>query len=210
MSSSNANTASIIQAKAALVAWSKTDGLSEAGPTDYGVRPEDMSTTFGPRDTLVAMAFEKWLNRTTGSSVTADGDMNDELVTELRSWAERRASLPVPSAPQSPSPLPVAVTPPVLVTTPPAGATPGPIVVTPPVSPFPLPTVTVTPPSAQPVSPFPSAPAPASPVTVSKPAAASSEGSEFLPIAGAVLGGLVFGPVGFVVGGGVGLAASSA
>ncbi len=212
--STSALTAAIIQAKALLVTWSKTDGLGEAGPTDYGARPEDMSTTFGPRDKLVGMAFESWSNRKRGTKLLADGEMNAELSEALRSWAESRSALPVPSSspPVTPSqPTPPAASPPVappvaipFPSVPPLVATPA----TPPALPFPpLPPVAATPPAATapPASPFPATPA--APAT---PASKSSDGSDvFLPIAAGAAGGMLFGPVGLVAGAVLGLAASA-
>ncbi len=91
------DTSSTIQAKAILVAWAKSDGMNEPGFPDYGVRPEDMSTTFGPRDMFVAASFERWMNRTQGANLLTDGSLTPELVNALRVWAEKRAATAMPS-----------------------------------------------------------------------------------------------------------------
>jgi hypothetical protein len=193
---SNVTTTAILQAKGLLITWNKTDGASESGPTDYGVRPEDMSTAFGPRDKLVALAFENWSNRKRGTKLAADGDMNAELSEALRSWAEERSGLPVPAVPSAPSLPPVVALPPspapstpIVVAPPtPAPSLPAPPVVDLPVS-FPAPVVTTSPG----VPEFPivvTAPGSVAP----KPAASSGGGGAdaLVPLA-AVIGGLLFG-----------------
>lgn len=217
--SANVNTAAILQAKGLLITWNKTDGSGEAGPTDYGVRPEDMATAFGPRDKLVALAFENWSNRKRGTKLAADGAMNAELSEALRAWAEERSSLPVPavpslppvvSLPSSPAPAtPVVTAPPVT-----APALPAPVVDLP-VS-FPAPVVTASPGQPQPAPELPQLPPLGLPggavVTVGpKPAApASSGGGDALVPLAAVVGGLLFGhPLLGLAAGGALLAAQS-
>jgi len=197
----NVTTAAILQAKGLLITWNKTDGSSEAGPTDYGVRPEDMSLTFGPRDKLVALAFEKWSNRTRGTKLNADGEMNAELSEALRSWAEARSSLPIPMPGPSQTPVVVA----------PAPSTP-PVMTAPPVVPLPFPTVPVSLPSAPagdtvpasvPALPFPVSP-PAPAAAGSKSSSGGGGGDALFPLA-AVVGGLMLGHplLGLAAGGGL-------
>lgn len=193
LDNANTLTASILQAKTLLVTWSKTDGLGQAGPTDYGILPEDMSTTFGPRDVLVAMAFENWSNRTRGTKLTPDGAMNAELSDALRSWAESRSSVPVPVVTAPPF-----MTPP-STATPPADVSPA-VPLFPPSSP---PATASTPAGSPPASPFPP------PSTTATPAAAKSSSDVFLALAGGAGGGMLFGPLGALIGAGLGLAVGS-
>lgn len=208
--SSNVATSAILQAKALLITWSKTDGLGQAGPSDYGVRPEDMSTAFGPRDTMVAMAFESWSNRTRGTRLTADGVMNAELSDALRAWAEARSSLPVPavSVPSAP----------VLVPSVPAASPAAPVTPSAPVLPFPsLPPLVASGggDKAPPVLPFPVLAVPpllpaagSSPATAAPASTGKSDSDVFMPIAVGAAGGLLFGPIGALIGAGLGVAAS--
>jgi hypothetical protein len=191
---SNQNTAAILQAKSVLVTWSKTDGLNEAGFTDYGIRPEDLSTSFGTRDKFVARSFENWSNRVRKTKLDVDGEMNSELADALRAWAESRSSLPVPVVG---GPAPAVVTPP--------ASTPAPV------TPFPAATPVVSAPATPVVPSLPPAvlggatsseptPAPVSQGGGGKPP--SGEGDLILPIAAATIGGLVFGIPGAIIGGG--------
>jgi len=103
---SGAETSAIVQVKTLLIAWSKTDGIAEAGLNDYGTRPEDMSTTFGTRDKFVCASFARWNNKTQGTSLNTDGDLTPTVADALRLWAEKRASTALPT-----SALPTAATP---------------------------------------------------------------------------------------------------
>jgi len=196
----NENLAGVIQAKALLATWNKTDGSQEAGPTDYGTRPEDMSTTFGPRDRLVALAFERWDNRVRGTKLQTDGEMSAELGAALRNWVETRVTVPVPLPVQLPTVPPI-----VASSTPAAPSSSAPA----PSLPFPaLPAASPTPsaPSGTPASPFP---APAAASTPAAAAGGKGGGSDlFLPAAGAVAGGMIFGPIGAIVGAGAALLAN--
>jgi len=101
---SGTDTSAIIQAKTILVAWSKTDGIAEAGLPDYGTRPEDLSTTFGSRDKFVLASFCRWNNKTQGTTLNTDGDLTPPVADALRLWAEKKASVVVPIAiPGSPT-----------------------------------------------------------------------------------------------------------
>lgn len=114
---------SILQAKAILATWGKTDGVNQAGLTDYGLNPADMSTTMGPRDTLMLQSFQVWDNKTLGDALPVDGTLDAKSLQALQSWATARATastpvsatptvnLPAPpgSDPISTSPLPVVV-----------------------------------------------------------------------------------------------------
>jgi hypothetical protein len=94
---SGADTSAIIQAKTILVAWSKTDGIVEAGLSDYGTRSEDLSTTFGTRDKFVLASFCRWNNKTQGTSLNTDGDLTPPVADALRLWAEKKSSVVTPS-----------------------------------------------------------------------------------------------------------------
>jgi nucleoid-associated protein YgaU len=184
---------SILQAKAILAAWGKTDGVNQAGLTDYGLNPADMSTTMGPRDTMMLQSFQVWDNKTLNEGLPTDGNLDAKSLAALQNWASARATAAVPSAPittnpgavptVSPgSPLPQPPLPAVTVTVPDViGGT--------------APTVTVTPKPATPASP--------TPAVSSKPA-----GSGAAIAIGAVAGGLLFGVPGAIIGAAGGAAIS--
>lgn len=190
---SNQNTAAILQAKSVLVTWAKTDGLNEAGFTDYGVRPEDLSTSFGARDKFVGRSFENWSNRVRGTKLEVDGEMNSELADALRSWAESRAGVPLPVLSGGPAPVVVAPSPATPFPAAPAAAG-APASIFPPVG-TPEPAGGGVVPPAVLGGSAPSSPQPAPP-------SKAGEGDLILPVAAAVLGGLIFGIPGAVVLGG--------
>jgi nucleoid-associated protein YgaU len=88
--------AGILQAKSTLVAWNKTDGVNEAGVTDYGQQAVDMSTTMGPRDTLELASFQAWYNKTFNSTLNMSGNLDAATLAALQSWAEDRAARAIP------------------------------------------------------------------------------------------------------------------
>ena len=92
-----ANVASILQAKALLTTWSKTDGMKEAGFQDYGTKPEDISTSFGERDQFMMASFEGWSNRVRGTNLPTDGLLSDQSLGALQAWAESRVAGPTPT-----------------------------------------------------------------------------------------------------------------
>jgi len=98
---------SILQAKAILAAWGKTDGINQAGLSDYGLNPADMSTTMGPRDTMMLQSFQVWDNKTLQDGLQTSGDLDAKTLQALQAWASSRAnqsatpSTPVVSAGQS-------------------------------------------------------------------------------------------------------------
>jgi len=202
-----ANTAAVLQSKALLVTWSKTDGAKTAGFQDYGTRPEDLSAQYGERDKFMGASFEIWSNANRGTNLPTDGLLNDALASELRRWAEARTSLPLPAPPpaaeepppvvmgQPSSPAPSAPAPVVLPTLP--GLPP--IAVTLPT--MPLPTLPSTPSaSGAPPIELPDMTIPGS----SAPAPAGEDGL-MAALAGALTGGFIAGPIGAIVGGGLGL-----
>ena len=210
----------ILQAKSILVAWSKTDGVNQAGVPDYGSQAADLSTDFGARDGLELMAFQNWDNKTSNAGLPVDGKLDPKSLLALQSWAERRASQAVsPAAVQTlpeivieasaPSPLPVVTAPaPVLVSAPAlpeGGFVKGP---------FSVPGIqTQAPIAAQtPSNPTPAIPAvatPAQPATPQSVAAANPAGSKMGPaMAGAAVGGVLFGLPGALIGGIAGAAMS--
>jgi hypothetical protein len=180
-----ANTASVLQAKALMVTWTKTDGKNEAGFPDYGLNAADLSTTYGDRDKFIAASFEGWSNRNRGTNLPLDGLLTDDLLAELRSWAEARVAAPLPTPPA------------------PAGLPPGPILTVPP-----LPTITAS--DGSPVG-LPTIDLPNMTIAAgAQPKPASSDGGDLaLPIAGAIAGWLTAGPVGAAIGGAGGLLLSS-
>jgi hypothetical protein len=79
-------------ARATLAAWSKTDGISRAGVSDYGSTVEAAATTWTARDKLEAASFQAWANSVGLSSGATTGDWTQELSDALRSWAEHKAT----------------------------------------------------------------------------------------------------------------------
>src|SRR5882724_1711095 len=89
---------SILQAKSILVAWSKTDGINQAGLTDYGQDVADLSTSITPRDTLELRSFQNWDNKTGNAGLPVSGNLDAATLTALQNWAEARAAQAIPSA----------------------------------------------------------------------------------------------------------------
>lgn len=103
-SSPPADVAAIVQAKALLVAWSKSDGRSAAGLTDYGARPEDAQPKWTSRDRFMLGSFAEWSNRARNTSLATDGELSAAHLEALRGWAESRVTTPpvLPSLPDRP------------------------------------------------------------------------------------------------------------
>lgn len=89
---------SILQAKAILGAWSKTDGVNQAGVSDYGANVADLSTTMGPRDTLVLQSFQNWDNKAQSAGLSVNGQLDAASLLALQAWAEARAEQAIPSS----------------------------------------------------------------------------------------------------------------
>jgi LysM repeat protein len=161
---------SILQAKAILVAWGKTDGINQAGVSDYGQNVQDMSTSMGPRDTLQLQSFQNWDNKNSSAGLAVNGQLDAATLQALQGWAETRALQAIPSASI-----------PGQVTLPPPGSDP----------------ISLPPTPALPVVASPSNPA--TPATV---AAANPGGTKLGPaLAGAAVGGTLFGLPGALLGG---------
>jgi nucleoid-associated protein YgaU len=169
----------VLQAKTILVAWSKTDGINQAGVSDYGQQAQDLSTTMGPRDTLQLQSFQVWDNKTLGDGLNVSGNLDARTLQALQSWAANRASQgSVPSAvPIVVEPIPTVI-PDIVI----GGTSPTPPVVAPP-------------------------PQTVLPAVASKNTPATG-GSGALIAGGAVAGGLLFGIPGAIVGGIAGAALS--
>lgn len=182
----------VLQAKSILVAWGKTDGVNQAGVTDYGERVEDMSTEFGPRDSLQLQSFQNWNNKSAANTkLDVDGKLGPKSLAALQSWAEERAKASIPA--------PVTVTVPEIVIAEPAPV-PTPVVSAPSL-PAP-PTVTVALPAPSPApSPVPAVATPQQPATPETVAATSPGGSMAPVVAGAIAGGTLFGLPGAIIGG---------
>lgn len=174
---------SILQAKSILVAWGKTDGINQAGVSDYGLNVADLSTTMGPRDTLQLQSFQNWDNKADNAGLSVNGGQLDAAsLAALQNWAETRAAQAIPSA-----------------------SIPGQVVLPPVV-------ISGSPPGSDPISlpPTPALPAvanPAAPATKQSVAAANPAGTKMAPaLAGAAVGGVLFGLPGAIIGGVAGAA----
>lgn len=178
----NAAAAGILQGKATLIAWGNTDGSKQAGVSDYGLQAADLSPVIGPRDSLEISSFQNWANANPlavgGVRKLSGGNMDAETLSALQSWAELKAN---PIATQV---VPVTVDVPSNTTVTPAPVPAG------------------VPAKADGSSALPSV------ADKSAPATASSGSSLPMMAAGAVGGGLLFGPVGAIVGAGLGAAIS--
>jgi len=184
---------SILQAKAILAAWGKTDGINQAGVSDYGLNPADMATNMGPRDTLQLASFQAWDNKTLGDALNTSGNLDAPSLQALQSWATARATQALPGG-VVPGATP-AVTP--VVTGPGVPGVSSPI---PPFIPGFTPPATVIPTvigGTAPPSPTPA---------VATPSAPATGGSGTAIAIGAVVGGLLFGVPGALIGGTAGAA----
>lgn len=197
----------ILQAKSILVAWGKTDGINESGVSDYGSTAADLSTDFGPRDTLQLKSFQNWSNKK-GAKLAVDGKLGPKSLAALQSWAEGRANQAVAEASPTVTTLPEVV---IEAAAPVKSAgipqLPAPVL---PVPVLPVPVATPLVSSPVPIAPTPSAPIATPP---SQPAVAASspksEGSKLGPIlGGAAVGGTLFGLPGAIIGGIAGAAIS--
>ncbi|MBI3204490.1 MAG: hypothetical protein HYZ29_23335 [Myxococcales bacterium] len=112
---SEVTTASILQAKATLAAWSKTDGASSAGVADYGTKLEDASPAWGARDRFTLSAFSAWWNKSGKTpALGTSGELSAAHSDALRAWVEGKAaapSAPAPTTPKPPQELPPMVIP---------------------------------------------------------------------------------------------------
>ncbi len=202
---------SILQAKSILVAWSKTDGVNQAGLPDYGSTAADLSTDFGARDSFVLTSFQNWDNKTAGTHLLVDGILGPDSLTALQQWAERRAAAAVknPSAvtiPVTPSVMTLpelvvsAAAPPKFVPALPAAAAASVPAAVAAALPTASPTVINT--TATPVAATPPIASPTQPATPASVAATTGQsGSKMAPmLAGAAVGGVTFGLPGAIIG----------
>ena len=195
----------ILQAKSILVAWSKTDGVNSAGVANYGSTAADLSTDFGPRDSLELQSFQDWANKTgiAKPALAVDGKLGPKSLAVLQNWAETRASQATSAATPNVTTLPEIVIEgnvPQSVGIPQAPTAPAPtaVVVATPVPSAPLPPVPVIAPASK----------PATPASVAAATPAGS-GSKIGPaLAGAAVGGTLFGLPGAIIGGIAGAAIS--
>ncbi len=197
----------VLQAKSILVAWGKTDGINQAGATDYGSSPADLSTEFGARDSMQLMAFQNWNNKTGNAKLDVDGKLGTKSLAALQNWAEVKATQVTPVVPVQSSPTITTLPEIVIEASPiPQPQMPSaPIVVSkPPELPASIPSApVVSMPAAPPVAP------PGQPATPQSVAAASPGGSKLGPaLAGAAVGGTLFGLPGALLGGIAGAAMS--
>lgn len=180
-----------LQAKSILVAWSKTDGVNQAGVPDYGSTAADLSTDFGSRDSLELMAFQNWDNKTANAGLVVDGKLGPKSLAALQNWAERRATQVVPATPTVQTSIPGQVTtlPEVVI----EGSSPVPVSAP----------VVVAPSPSTPAPAMPPVASPGQPATAATVAAATPpSGSKMAPaLAGAAVGGVLFGLPGAIIGG---------
>lgn len=176
---------SILQAKAILAAWGKTDGINQGGLTDYGLNPADMSTTMGPRDTMMLQSFQAWDNKTLGDGLPVDGNLDSKSLQALQSWASARATASTPVS-ATPTVTPISLP-----------APPG----SDPISLNPLPTVI-------PGGVIGGTDSPTGAPQVASKSNPATGGSGAMIAGGAVLGGLLFGLPGALIGAAAGAAVS--
>lgn len=209
----------ILQAKSIMVAWSKTDGVNQAGVSNYGSTAADLSTDFGSRDSMELMSFQNWANKTglAKPALVVDGKLGPKSLAVLQQWAESRAAQAAPAAPVASLPLPPSVTtlPEILIeASAPVKVGPSAPVVSAPVASAPAVTPAIVP-VASPAAPIAATPAPSSPAqaipAVASPAAPATtqtvaaqtpvSGSKMAPaLAGAAIGGVTFGLPGAIIG----------
>jgi len=188
----------ILQAKAILVAWGKTDGVNQAGVSDYGSTAADLSTDFGPRDSLQLQSFQNWANKsgTAKPALVVDGKLGPKSLAVLQSWAETRANQAVSSA--SPN---VTTLPEILIEASAPVKSPGIPQVSQPIVSAPAPPVVSAPSPVVSAPALPAVSAPA-PTTTTPPVSNTPTKSKTGPIlAGAALGGTLFGVPGAIIGG---------
>lgn len=193
-----ADSATVIQAKAILAAWGNTDGKASAGVVTYGANPDDLSSGWGARDSLMLTSFSKWSNVGQGTKLSTDGDLTPAHSAALRAWAEKRATSTTPTIPTS-TPVPTPS-----VTVPSLPGIPAVVISTPqPVTPSPGPSTPILPTTPVVTSPGWPAITPAAPSAPSQaqPAAQASSGGIAPILAGVGLGYTLFGVPGALLGG---------
>jgi len=184
--------AAILQAKATLAAWFVTDGRNEAGPTDYGSRPEDLSPAWSDRDSFMLASFSVWSNSHEGTTLPTSGSITQAHADALQRWAESRAgTLPAPPSGGLPA-LPAPTEPPRMPPEVPAFPSPAPAPAEPPpaqTGPMPgLPALpglpTPTPLPAPSPAPSPATPPPVAVMPPPPGQGAPSGGEDLLPAIG--------------------------
>lgn len=174
-----------LQAKSILVAWSKTDGVNQAGVTDYGSNVADMSTDWTSRDSTQLMSFQNWNNKAGNTKLDVDGILGPKSLSALQSWAEARATQSVPIVASG-------------------GVTTLPEIVIEASAPIVSPGIPQLPPAPTPAAVVVATPAP---TPVAPPVAPAAKGGSLAPaLAGAAIGGTIFGLPGAILGGVAGAA----
>lgn len=171
---------SILQAKAILVAWGKTDGVGKSMIVDYGTQAADLSTTMGPRDTTQLAAFQNWDNSSFSAGLPVTGQLDPATLLALQTWAENRAEQAIPNATGN-----VITLPPMIVTAPPQV--------------YNLPNLATVPPGVTP-TPSGASPLPAVASTTST-TPTQGVGKMGAAVGGAAIGGVLFGIPGAIIGG---------
>ncbi len=83
------SSAVVLKSKGIMAAWGKTDGANSAGPSDYGFRPEDVTSNWTDRDRLQLKAFEFW-----SKMADQSGTLTQAAVDALQRWAEAAVASP--------------------------------------------------------------------------------------------------------------------
>jgi LysM domain len=180
---------SILQGKSILVAWSKTDGVNQAGLPDYGLQAADLSTTMGPRDSLEMQSFQNWDNKTGNAGLPVNGQLDAATLAALQSWAETRAAQAIPGA-SIPGANQTITLPPMVISGEPNLGLPNPLALPPPGVPA----------LSSGASPLPA-------VAANPPASGTTPKKSMAPaLAGAAIGGVIFGLPGAIIGGVAGAA----
>ena len=79
------------QARTILTAWGKSDGVKEAGVSDYGSAAEIGAMSWTARDVMQGTSFANWWRNTGGTPTVANGEWSQSLADALHRWAEQKA-----------------------------------------------------------------------------------------------------------------------
>lgn len=142
--------ATVLQAKATLGAWAKTDGMQSSPLPDYGMNLTDMTAAWTQRDGVMLVAFSRWWNGSGRTPQLTEGSappgqavvvqaLDQAHASALHTWAEGKGATvpsatptatpastqPAPAPSSSGSPFPNFPLPPIPGLTAPASTEPG-------------------------------------------------------------------------------------